>query len=74
MVPSRMFNSPGCSSSSLGGRTEHRDWTKDRGPTQWSPSRYSAFDNLRFCLDRESQMGWSSYLLGEGDRAMVVGT
>ena len=29
-------------------------------------SRYAAFDFLRFGLDKNSQMGWSSYLLGEG--------
>ena len=30
-------------------------------------SRYAAFDFLRFGLDKNSQMGWSSYLLGEGE-------
>ena len=30
-------------------------------------SRYAAFDSLRFGLNKNSQMGWSSYLLVEGE-------
>ena len=30
-------------------------------------SRYAAFDFLRFGQDKNSQMGWSSYLLVEGE-------
>jgi hypothetical protein len=30
-------------------------------------SRYAAFDSLRFGLNKNSQMGWSSYLLGDGE-------
>ena len=30
-------------------------------------SRYAAFDSLRFGSNKNSQMGWSSYLLVEGE-------
>ena len=72
LVPTRVFPTPVSSSSSLVGRREHRDWTRDRGAAQWGHNRYSVFDNLRFGLHSESQTGWSSYLLGEpGDSTIV---
>ena len=76
MMPTRVSNSHMCSSSIRDGRAEHRDWTKDkdRGTSQWSSSRYSVFDSLRFGGNKQSDMGWSSYLLGEGDRNMVMDT
>ena len=53
-------------------RAEHGDkTTEDFGDLSckrnsfWNSNRYSAFDCLRFGLDKNTQMGWSTYLLGE---------
>jgi hypothetical protein len=71
-----------CSSSFMKVRNEHKDslsteliqqdaaefsslsFKRNSFPNR---SRYAAFDSLRFGLNKNSQMGWSSYLLVEGE-------
>ena len=67
-----------CSPSSIDFRDEHRDLLTRPNKVQSEDffsfkrksfpnrSRYSAFDCLRFGLDKDRQMGWSRHLLGEG--------
>ena len=73
---------PECSPSSRGVRDEQRDMlltgsnqgqAEDFGISFFkrnsfpNRSRYSAFDFLRFGLDKNRHMGWSRHLTGEGE-------